>query len=648
MCGIVGRWDRGNGAGVAPARIEAALASIRHRGPDDEGYVYVDTRSGGVRSFGGDDTAAGLDLPHVRSLDRAAGDLVLGARRLAIQDRSPAGHLPMRLDELDLCVAYNGEIYNFHALRAELEADGRTFRTGSDTEVLLHAYDAWGLDCLDRFNGMWAFALWDGRRRKLVLARDRYGVKPLYLDRDGTGTAFASELKGLVALRSRRPEPNERIVDDYLALGLVDHLDETFFDGIVALEPGHLLELSADASAVPRAWYRLPADESAVADPAGTFARLFEDAVGLRLIADVPVGTCLSGGLDSSAVVVQVDRLLRDGRTRAGTADRQLTFSARYDDPAHDEGRFIDAVVAATDAEPHVVRPTGQTLRDDLTALVAAQDEPFGSTSIYAQYCVFRLARASGCVVTLDGQGGDETAGGYMHYFGPNLARLVRAGRIGRAAREAAALRRFHPDLVRALPTRTGAALLPWRTRELLARRSRRPPWVRGRGSRSAGRIDALPRDPLRAQIYRDVTLGLKQLLRFADRNSMAHSVESRLPFLDVRLLETFYAAPAEAKLHGGVTKVALRRGLATLLPEAVLDRHDKIGFSTPEQTWFRTSLRDVVDDVVASPSFRRRAWNDAAAVDATWRRFLAGDDSTTREVWRWVNLELWYRAYVD
>lgn len=648
MCGIVGRWARSRAASVPPSRLEAALRSIRHRGPDDEGYAYIDTGPAVIHSFGGDDTAHSVDLPHIRGAT-TAGDLALANRRLAIQDRTAAGHLPMRRDDLGLCVAYNGEIYNFQALRTELEAEGRVFSTSGDTEVLLHAYDAWGLQCLERFNGMWAFALWDGRRRSLVIARDRYGVKPLYLRWDGLALSFASEIKALLALESRRPRPNDAIVGDYLALGLVDHRPETFFEGIVPLEPGHVIDWSLEEAApTAREWYHLPTAETPLGDSASTFAQLFENAVSLRLIADVPVGTCLSGGLDSSSVVVEVDRLLERGSRRAGTSEQQLTFSARYDDPAHDEGRFIDAVVAATRVEAHSVYPSGTSLHEDLAALIASQGEPFGSTSIYAQYCVFRLARGAGCVVTLDGQGGDETAGGYLHYFGPMIARLVRAGRLGRAIREAKAIGRLHPELRRSLPLRTGAALLPWRARQRLAERARTPAWSTNGEMSPSGLRRAMPRDPLRAQIYRDVTIGLRHLLRVADHNSMAHSVESRLPFLDVGLLETFYAAPADAKLRDGVTKVSMRRGLADLLPQAVLDRHDKVGFSTPEETWFRTSLRGVIEDTLGSQSFRSRAWKRDDAVEATWRRFLAGDNEPTREVWRWLNLELWYRAYVD
>jgi asparagine synthase (glutamine-hydrolysing) len=225
----------------------------------------------------------------------------------------------------------------------------------------------------------------------------------------------------------------------------------------------------------------------------------------------------------------------------------------------------------------------------------------------------------------------------------------LRAGRVGRAIREVLAIRSRHPELQRTLGVRTAAALLPWGIRTRVARRARTPAWFDGRiATEPRSPTGVAPKNALRAQIHRDLTVGLRHLLRVADHNSMAHSVESRLPFLDVHLLETFYAAPAETKLQNGVTKVSLRRGMDGLLPRAIVDRHDKVGFSTPEETWFRTSLRDVVERTIASRSFRGRPWLRHEEVDATWRRFLEGDNGPTREVWRWLNLELWSRAYVD
>ena len=647
MCGILGGCVRD---GLPPASaIEAALRTLRHRGPDDEGYVFLDSQTGHAEARGGVDTPAALALPELSKAGVPRGaDMFLASRRLAIQDLSPAGHQPMRSADGRLWLAFNGEIYNFRELRHELEDQGLTFSTGSDTEVLLAAFATWGDETLDRCNGMWGLALWDAAERRLLLARDRFGVKPLYYTWSAGQLLFASEIKALLAWPGIRAEPNERVLDDYLAFGLVDQTNETFFAGVQQLAPGHTLELRLpDGIPTVRRWYELRLTAPAPIDEtAERFAALFEDACDHRLISDVPVGTCLSGGLDSSAIVCVVDRLLGEGH-RAGSADRQLTFSARYDDRRHDEGTFIDAVVAATAVEPHEARPTAEGLALEIDQLVRQQDEPFWSTSIYAQWLVFRSARENGVVVTLDGQGGDEVAGGYTHYFGPRLASLLRAARPIAFVQEAAALARRHPSQRAQLPIRIAAGLAPWRLREQLARRTRRPTWVRGTGEAEPRDVYGVPNDPLSAQIHRDLTLGLRPLLRVADRNSMAHSVESRLPFLDYRLVEFGYSARPETKIRDGVTKTMLREGLRDVLPREGRDRHDKIGFSTPEDTWFRGALLLLARDVLSSPSFQDRPWFDAARVRETLEAHVGGANRAL-ELWRALNTELWARQHLD
>jgi asparagine synthase (glutamine-hydrolysing) len=661
VCGIFGIC-RVDGAPVIPREVWAATRALQHRGPDDEGYLLADTATGRARCLGGSETSAAV--AHAGGGDAPVGDIVqdgradhanlaLSNRRLAIVDLTAAGHQPMSARDRALWITHNGEIYNFADVRAELAGRGHSFRSGTDTEVVLHAYDEWGTDCVRRFNGMWAFAIWDRESRKLVISRDRLGVKPLYYFWDGTTLAFASELKALLALPGTPRRANEEVVDDYLAYGLVDHTDGTFFEHIHPLAPGHLLELDIERRRVAiKAWYALPdaatdGTTNSVESVAADFRDLFEDAVRLRLISDVPVGTCLSGGLDSSAIVCMVDRLLGQG-VRPGAADRQHTFSARYDDPEHDEGRWIDAVARETSIERHFTWPTAGALHGDLEDLIWHQDEPFGSTSIYAQWCVFRAARDAGVVVTLDGQGGDEVAGGYMHYFGPNLARLIREASVGQFLREQAAYRHNHDRALRPILVRTGAALLPWAVRRRLTR-VRRPDWL-ALGSRPAPEPAAfaeMPSDPLRAQIYRDLTVGLRQLLRFCDRNSMAHSVESRLPFLDYRLAERGYLAPAAAKIRDGTTKRMLRDGLVDILPAEVRNRQLKIGFSTPEASWFRTTFRPNVEEILSSRSFAERPWFSVEKVRTAYAAHLAGADRS-REVWRWINFELWARRFLD
>lgn len=621
MCGILGQLSR-DGEPVDPVRAAAALTALRHRGPDDEGTATFES-----------------------------GSVVLGARRLAIQDLSAAGHQPLSNEDGTVCVAFNGEIHNFLDLRAKLAALGHHFRSHTDTEVVVHAYEEWGEDCFHRFNGMWGLALWDARRRLLVCSRDRYGIKPLVYVDDSRRFAFASEIKGLLALRVVEPAVNDTLVYDYLAHGFVDHTPHTFFRGVQSLPPGHLLRVRAEGTQLVR-WYDLPSETTPSGDWIERFAELFTDSTRLRLVSDVPVGTCLSGGLDSSAVACTVAELTASGRASLGGAAVQKTFSARYTDPAIDEGRFVAAVTARSGAERHDVFPTGEALLADLDRVLWHQEEPFGSTSIYAQWCVYRLAREQGVTVTLDGQGGDEVVGGYPQQLSPYLTQLVRTGHL-RAWRHEA--RAFGGGATLAALAKTVVRGVLWslpgsaqRAVQTAKARRRYPAWLNAR-TETAPRFAvslaaARPGDKFKAQLAHDLTVGLPALLRYADRNSMAHSVEARLPFLDHRLVELCFSLPSRAFLREGCTKAILRDAMRHRLPAEVLARRDKIGFATPEAAW----LGDLVRDVTGSRSFADRGYVKPDGLAPLLRGHEGGDAAATAALWRCVNLELWLRRFID
>jgi asparagine synthase (glutamine-hydrolysing) len=638
--------------------VRAALTSLRHRGPDDEGYVLADTASGRTFACGGPDTPDAvlhLDAPYAPATDARAGtgDLVLGARRLAIQDLSAAGHQPLCNEDGSIWVVHNGEIHNFVELRRDLAARGHQFRSHTDTEVVVHAYEEWGEECFDRFNGMWALAIWDSRRRFVLCSRDRYGIKPfVYTETDGA-FAFASEIKALLELGAVEPAANDLVVYDYLAHGFVDQTADTFFREVHALPPGHLLRVTP---AIGRSelvrWYEVPVSARRGDDWAERFTELFTDATNLRLVSDVPVGTCLSGGLDSSAIVCTVAELTRHGATLGG-ATVQKTFSARYPEDARiDEGPFIAAVARQSGAEPHDVVPSGEALVTDLDHLLWHQEEPFGSTSIYAQWCVYRLARAKGVVVTLDGQGGDEVVGGYPQQLSPFLTQLVRAGRLRDWAHE---MRASGGDATAAALAAAALRGALWSLTASVQRSvqkakavRRYPDWLNGRlevGPRYAASLATVrPGDKFAAQMLHDLTVGLPALLRYCDRNSMAHSIEARLPFLDHRLVELCFSAPPDTRIRDGVTKALLRTALRDRIPAEVLARRDKIGFATPESAW----LRDLIPDVVSSASFKERGYVRPERLASLLRAHEDGDVAATGALWRCVNLELWLRRFVD
>ena len=659
MCGIAGYFDASEPA--SEIRVKAMTDRLLHRGPDAGGFALVDTRGSAVWNGQG-------PRPDGRF------DLGLGHRRLSIIDLSDSGLQPMASHDRRQWIVYNGEIYNYLELRIELHALGHAFHSDSDTEVLLAAYREWGTACLSRFNGMWAFALWDADRNQLFCARDRFGVKPLYYAHGPDWFVFGSEIKALLAHPRVPRAPNDAIVFDYLSQRLVDHTNETFFAGIHALPGAHSLTYRPGSQPViQRYWDVRPAFELETSPAAETaaiekFRDLFDDAVRVRLRADVPIGTCLSGGVDSSSIVVNANRLMFDELhlDPALVGDRQRTFTACFEDPRIDERKFVDAVIAVTGASTHRVFPSGERLWQEMPALVAQMDEPFHSTSQYSQYNVMRLVRESGVTVTLDGQGADELMAGYPGYHGVFFATLLRAGKLLAAARTLRAnvqmsqRGRSAADLV----LRAGYGLLPTaittpiRTRLAPFLSSRSPegrslqvlrPELRERfEARRIGWIEerAASMHDLGKKLYDDVfKFSLPCLLRYADRNSMAFSIESRMPLLDYRLVEHIFSLPLSLIMRDGWTKWIFRRSQEGRLPPIVQWRKDKLGFVTPEGLWLkqgRTQIADVLNGELASSRYL-----DATRLRAELGGYLndINESAFYSDVFRWYVLELWMRS---
>ena len=618
MCGLCGIVALGR-----PAETETVAAMselIAHRGPDGEGIF----------------TSRGV---------------ALASRRLAILDLSAAGSQPFASPDGRLHLVHNGEIYNYRELRSELAGRGHRFVSATDTEVILAAYREWGESCIERFNGMWALALWDEDEQRLFCARDRFGVKPFYYRYDGGRLVFASELKAFRADPQTPLRPNERIVRDFVRNDWFDHTDETFFAGIVKLPPAHALVFDRDGLRTRRFW-RLELRDPPEGDPVEAVRELFIDSVRLRLRSDVTVGTCLSGGIDSSAVAGVIDLLLHDEADAAGpVGERQQTFTVYFDEPAFDERPYAREVVARTNAAAHWVSFTAADLVDNVGQIVEAHDEPFRSTSICAGWYVMREAARAGVTVVLDGQGGDEVLAGYPAYFSARYADLLTQGRLRELGVELSEHRRLYGS------RRTLAMLArPFAPASLETRlRERRT----GSASLLHTDLGGLPEtleldgspfpDRLRRLQTRILTRrGLPELLHAEDRNSMTHSVEARVPFLDYRLVELLFSLEGGHLIERSRTKAILRRALHDLLPPSVRERTDKLGFVTPESSWFRGALGDFASDVFASQRFRERGFVEAAAAAARLQRHRCGDLDAGFELWRALNLELWASAFLD
>ncbi|MBI5709584.1 MAG: asparagine synthase (glutamine-hydrolyzing) [Candidatus Eisenbacteria bacterium] len=667
MCGIAGVYEREAGADLGRLHVMSRL--LRHRGPDDEGIVLLDPRDGRALTLGGADTPEDVyasTLPYAPGRRGRVGPgaapgpdpeggrpgagpdarfaVGLMHRRLSIVDLSPAGHQPMCDAGGRLWITYNGEVYNFVELRAELESAGERFVSTSDTEVILAAYRRWGRACLARLNGMFAFALWDADRRELFCARDRFGVKPFYYQWDGRSFAFGSEPEALVLTQKRRIVPRLEAIRDLVALDWVDHERHTFFEGLMSLPPAHFLVVGEEGLVVQRWWELRPGRlAGGPEERARAFEQLFTDAVGLRLRADVEVGSCLSGGLDSSAVVT----------TAAALAPRALhAFTCAYDEGAPwDERRYVQAVVEATGARAHLAVPDGGDFWETFDRLTVRQSEPTAGPGLYSQWKVMELAHGAGLKVLLDGQGGDETLAGYFRYLPVRLRDLLAGGDPG------AFLRLWGP-VVRRLGAGTTLALTlePWLPRALVAPLRRR--FGQGKDRVLAPALRALARPDLpkpprgfpsglsRQLAFDTLQRLLPSLLRYEDRNSMAFSIETRLPFLDYRLVELAFSLPDTDRLEGATTKAILRRALGGRIPRPVLERRDKMGFETPTDLWLRGRYAGEVRRRLLGWS-PLHEWLDPARLAGELEDYLCGRRAIGLQVWRWLSLESWARRYV-
>jgi asparagine synthase (glutamine-hydrolysing) len=572
--------------------------------------------------------------------------MVLGSVRLAILDLTPAGHMPMTSEDGRFSLVYNGEITNYVEVREELVALGHTFSTHTDTEVLLQAWVQWGRNCLDRFEGMFAFAILDRSQKRLTLARDVFGIKPLFYAMDGGELVFCSELPGLLALRERASLLDWQTAVDYLRFGLYEHSHRTFVEGVHRLEPAHTVTLDLDTGRLQepeRYWWPSVLENGTMSfsDAADEVRERFLASVRMNLRSDVPVGVALSGGIDSSAILAAV-------RHVAPAHDLQA-FSFVAPGFAKSEEHWIDLMVEATGARSFRVQASSAELSADLDRMIRMQGEPFRSTSIYAQYRVFQLARENGIVVTLDGQGADEMFAGYDGYLEQRVRSMVDRGQLLRANEYVNEWAAWPGRSVNDGRVRSVAAMTP-RPLAVALERARRGQSIIDRDAlRDRGISLDFPRERpgaprgrrLVAMLRRQLmTRGLPALLRHGDRNAMAFSIESRVPFLDRGLTELALSLPEHYLVsQTGETKSVFRAAMRGIVPDAVLDRRDKIGFETPETDWltgFAGQHAELEEEPIAF--LPQQLGKDRLTDDALG--FGGGG------TWRYLNLRRWVTLF--
>ena len=649
MCGIAGFFSISK---VDNSIILNLTKAIKHRGPDDEGYIAVNPENCQVSALIGDDSV--VIGEHIENYYEQA-NLFLGHRRLSIIDITPAGHQPLSNDDGKIWIVFNGEIYNYIELREELKRKGYIFKTATDTEVIIKAYEEWGFDCLNKFNGMWAFVILDLNKRILFGARDRFGVKPLYYHIDNNHFAFASEIKALLTLPWYKKEINETAVFDYLVLNLEEYEAESFFKNIMELKPAHYFIYDLrEKTFLKEKYYNLPFNEKfenynedKVKEHFLNIRDLIFNAVNVRLRSDVPVGKCLSGGLDSSTIACVIDSLLRE-RDIEQIGTEQKFFTACYDDSRVDESKWAEIVVRHTRAKWFKTFPKGEELIEDLNDLVYYQELPFGSTSIYAQYRVMKLAKENGVKVLLDGQGGDELFAGYHIYYKTYLAELIKNGYFKEALKEFIKIKGDNVNLLMGLLKILLFPLVPVELRNFFGRykypasKFLNPDFLNKFKNRFF-REDIF--DNLNVFLFKHITyLNLKTLLRYEDRNSMRFSIESRTPFADdINLIEYVFKIPSTYKIHNGWTKYLMRNAMDGVIPEEIQWRRDKIGFATPEQQWFKKNSNKLKSCLIND----LKCFLKMDDIDKNWNRLMATQNiDLTRFIWRIINLSLWYKKF--
>lgn len=604
MCGICGQifFDK---RPVAPENIQAMMASMKHRGPDDEGML-VD------------------------------GSVGLGHIRLSIIDLSMAGHQPMFSEGGRYCLTHNGEVYNYKELRKQLEHKYR-FRSRTDTEVILYSFIEWGPACLDKFNGMFAFVVFDTKTRILFAARDRFGVKPFYYYVDDRQFVFASEQQALLPVIGGI-RPNDKAVFEYLVYNRTDQGDDTFFDKIYKLPKGSYATIE-DGTLRIRKWYVLEEHLDRPFQSSDEFYEAFRKSIELRLRSDVPVGVCLSGGLDSSSIVSVLLKEFNKSDVN--------TFSAVYGKGLKaDESAFIDEYRFQL-RNMYFIRPTADSLMQDLDAFIQCHGEPVATLGPYAQFKVMQLA-CEHVKVTLDGQGADEELAGYHYFFGAFYKELLQAGRLFQAVRE---MKAYFENFRSVMAFKyLGLYMAPSFLKSFLAKQSHNFTTDEFYGSlreHSDIKEDLYNPKTLNQSLLQHFHHKLEHLLKWEDHNSMWFSLESRVPFLDFNIVEGSLSLPRDQIISNATTKVILRKAMQGILPEKIRLRQDKIGFATPWETWFRTDQFKVfVQGLIHSATFRSHGYLNPEKCATAFDLHIKGKIDIAKEIWKWIHLKLWLQKF--
>ena len=562
----------------------------KFRGPDDEGIIGY-----GIKNSVAENLIVNSIQQFNENKGRNSFDVFLGHRRLAIIDTSKAGAQPMSYDSKKLFIVFNGEIYNYKELKISLIKEGYHFKSNTDTEVILASYHRWGKDCYKYFNGDWAFALLDTKKNKIILSRDRTSIKPLYyyLNTKLKILAFSSEIKALLSLPYITKKINDKRSFDFLYYSISDHTNQTLYEGIYQLESGHNLELELNSFKYKkRRYYKLHYtsnfgnySEKKATEYGENIRALLKDSIRIRLRSDVPVGTCLSGGLDSSSIVVLINQLMIEkGMTQKEINEYQKTFTASFPNDNIDESKYVSLLNKKINGDSKFTYPTNENFLDALEDLLFIQEEPFNGASIYAQYEVMKLAR-NFVTVILDGQGGDELFGGYNHFKSSYYSEVLKNLKFNNFYKQIKASYDKQPlkMLIKEL-SRVPFCFLPKSFKNYFFKTFKAKPDILSlkNNDNSSDYFRSFSTSLNKSLYYSYSKFNLPRLLHWEDRNSMRFSLESRTPFTDYRLVEYVFSIPAVYKIYNGWSKYLLRIAMKDFLPKEIVWRKTKVGFEVP------------------------------------------------------------------
>ncbi len=611
MCGITGFFSTSNL--VNTSNYYDAHLLTKHRGPDDEGFVAINNNI--LQIFKGDDTISDFwKLDHIKNV--AKSNLILGHRRLSIIDTSSAGHQPFIFRNLSLI--YNGEIYNFNSIKKLLIEKGYQFTTKTDTEVIIKGYHCWGKELLNKLNGMWAFAIYDSDKQTMTLARDRFGIKPLYYSINSNSIYFASEMKFILNFKDIKYTINKKSVNKYLHNATINDSEQTIWNEILELEPGSCLTFSSSGTQYSEYWSmtdKVASEKISEEDALEEFEYLFEDSLRLRLISDVEVGSLLSGGLDSTTIV---STLFNKNMV---SKDVFNTYSAIFDEEEYSEEKYIRETINKYDINSSFTYPDVNFVKNYINKIQYHIEDPFRSLSVFSQFSIYEnISNNYKTKVLLNGQGSDELFSGYSYHYYPFFIELLKQLKLNSLVKEVKLWKQYRKASI----TQVSRQIIYY-----------------------------LIKYPFSLNLLRDLSINevsktpLREYLKYDDRTSMAFGLESRVPFLDHRLVELSIKLKSHSRIKDFTNKKIVRDYAQDKIPKSILERKDKQGFVSPQELWQRKEMKSDMDKVFSEISKNDLlGYIPGKTFFDTYSEYQNHKHNNRALVWRIYNLNLWYKQW--